>query len=155
MDPDKDKTTSDAPTDSAEGNDVTPVEEADSVQTSPAPEQPDEGQETIKDFTIYTGEKGRNEEIINPVTGGNVIIGEGDASGFYLPMGTRVTSGGEEVTDITNLKIFIASIDSEQIGAQGIMKKGLGAYSFIVPSLSVKAYAAPGGMYSSIYNMEI
>ncbi len=113
-----------------------------------------EGQETTEEFTIYTGEKGRNEEFINPVVGGNVIIGDGDSSGFYLPMGTRLIAEGKEVDDLTSLKIFVASIDSTEVGALGIMKKGMGAYSFIIPSLAVEE-GAPGEMFSSIYNMEI
>ncbi len=113
------------------------------------------GQLSTKVFTIYTGEKGRNEEYINPVTGGNIVIGQGNASGFYLPMGTKVTVDGEDVEDITGLKIFIASIDPDEVGALGVMKKSMSAYSFIVPSLAVKASGAPGEMLSSVYNMEI
>ena len=113
------------------------------------------GQQTTAQFVIYGGEKGRNEEYVNPVVGGKVIIGEGDNSGFYLPMGTKVkvADTGEEVDEISNLKIFVASIDSAEIGAKGVTKKNIGAYSFTVPSLAVDS--TPGEIKSSIYNMEI
>ena len=105
-------------------------------------------------YKFYIGEEARSEKLINPVVGGEVMLGEGDISGLELPAGAindeiAVTSG----TKVTVTKVSGVDVGKSAMSLETMNKK----IASIPPHIRGAAFSAqaPGIAVSEIYDVQV
>jgi hypothetical protein len=124
------------------------------------------GQQTI---TFYIGENSRSQQIVNPMIGGNVNIGQNDSSGLSVPAGLQIISAsdtvtgailtGDQATSIalssgTQISVLAYSSSTLAMSGPGIGKK-FSPKSFERAVPAPTTYPANSTILSSVYDMQI
>ncbi|MFC1546262.1 carboxypeptidase regulatory-like domain-containing protein [bacterium] len=106
------------------------------------------GQETSIQIQVRVGMKAKNEEILNPLIGGQVKLGEGDITSIYVP------GGAIDTDDPNSVKTIIVKIDSSEITGKKALKRPMRAYPFKIPK-SLYSGDNLNNLHSGYYDIEI
>ncbi|MBN1622367.1 MAG: hypothetical protein JW871_07230 [Endomicrobiales bacterium] len=122
-----------------------------------------EGQVGSSEYVFYVGEDGRSEEILNPLMGGNISLGEGDGTGLEVPCGLEIeddpdTPEDESIVVIsTGVRVAVVKVTNVTASQTGDLQLSPKKYSPKAFSLKKvpSADSYPGDLYSDLYDMQV
>ena len=110
-------------------------------------------------YRFYIGEDNRSEQIVNPMVGGEVSVGEGDETGMEMPAGFELENDGanaNEVAITSGTKCIVTKVISETVGQSGSIRFAPKKYSSkAFSTIQAAPSSYPGELMSSIYDMQV
>jgi hypothetical protein len=114
------------------------------------------GVEGYEKYRFFLGEEGRSEKLVNPIVGGEVVLGDGDGSGLEMLAGVI----NDEVAVTSGTKITVTKVTGENISVSRAMSadKLARKVASMPPNLRGAAFSAqayPGVLSTPIYDVTV